>query len=153
MWTALRRIMLAAILATPALGAAAEDAAGERSAHVNYILRCAGCHTMTGEGTVIGGVPTFLDSISALAADDRGRSYIAHVPGINSADLSPAGIAAVLNYVVKEWGDPMTDVPAFTAEEIARRHAEPMRDIVAARREIVDRLAADGKSTAPYPWP
>ncbi|KFI30237.1 cytochrome C [Haematobacter missouriensis] len=150
MGSALRGIVAAAMLAAPAL---AEGQTGARSAHVNYVLRCAGCHGMTGEGTEMGGVPTFLDSISALAADDRGRSYIAHVPGINSADLSPAEIAAVLNYVVAEWGDPATDVPAFTEEEIARRHAEPMRDIVGARREVVDRLAAEGKATAPYPWP
>lgn len=153
-WTALRTmlrgIVAAALLAAPV---SAEGSSGARSAHVNYVLRCAGCHGMTGEGTEMGGVPTFLDSISALAADDGGRSYIAHVPGINSADLSPAEIAAVLNYVVAEWGDPATDVPVFTEDEIARRHAEPMRDIVAARREVADRLAAEGKTTAPYPWP
>lgn len=149
-----RTVLTGAAFAALAVAALTSAALAQgRSAHVNYILRCAGCHGMTGEGTETGGVPTFLDSISALAADEAGRTYIAHVPGVNSADLSADEIAAVLNYVVEEWGDPATSVPPFTGEEVARRHAEPMRDIVAARRQVVDRLAAEGKATAPYPWP
>ena len=141
---ALLALGLAAALASP-------GAAAERGPRANYVLRCAGCHGMEGAGTVIGGVPSFHGSVATLANDDLGRTYMLHVPGVTGASLSDPEIAAVLTYVVERWG--AAPAPAFTAEEVARRRAEPVADVVALRRAIALRLGAEGKPLADYPWP
>lgn len=129
----------------------ASGRAGELGAKANYLLRCSGCHGSNGAGTVKGGVPPFPGFIGPLTADDAGRTYVMHVPGVVGTGLSDAEIAAVMNYVVENWGD---GKPApFTTEEVVRRRAEPMADLIAYRRAIVARLAADGLPAADYPWP
>lgn len=131
--------------------AMAPAAAQERSAAANYVLRCAGCHGMTGEGTAVGGVPTFRGSVSTIASDDQGRTYMTNVPGVLSASLSDAEIAEVFNYVLDRWGD--EPVLPFTAEEVAERRGAGVGDIVAYRRDLADRLHGGGVDLAEYPWP
>ncbi|PZQ49908.1 MAG: cytochrome C [Rhodovulum sulfidophilum] len=141
-------ILLGALIAlAPALGAGGAFA----QARANYILRCAGCHGMEGLGTEIGGVPAFPNSVEFLANDDAGRTYIMHVPGVVGASLDDAEIAEVMNYVVAHWSE--TPAPPFTEEEVRRRRAEHVPDVVARRAEIAARLASEGKVLAPYPWP
>ena len=132
------------------LGAALPAAAGA-SGRTNYLLRCAGCHGMEGLGTEIGGVPAFPGSVGLLASDDAARTYMMHVPGVVGASLDDAEIAEVTNYIVERWGG--TGAPAFTAEEVTRRRAAPVANVVALRSEIAARMAAEGKTLAPYPWP
>ena len=145
------RRALAIALLLAATGAGVALAASEPSPRANYILRCAGCHGMEGLGTEVGGVPAFPGSVATLANDEEGRTYVVHVPGVVGSSLTEAEIAAVLNYVVERWGE--TSAPAFTPEEVARRRAEPVPDVVAYRRTIALRLADEGKPLAPYPWP
>lgn len=123
---------------------------GERSPHVNYVLRCAGCHGMTGEGTQEGGVPAFPDSVGHIAATEMGRTYMMHVPGVVSASLSDREIAEVMNYVLDTWSEGATH---FTEAEVSRRRAEEVADVVAYRRRVVAELQAQGVQVADYPWP
>lgn len=137
-------IVLAVLSAMPA-------AARDGSAHKAYILRCAGCHGMTGEGTIPGGVPAFPGSIGAIARNETGRTYMLHVPGVGSASLDDAEIAGVMNYILDAWSD--GTAPPFTASEVARRRAEPVADVVAERRDLVRELRSEGIAIAEYPWP
>jgi cytochrome c553 len=132
--------------------AVAPAQASDHSARFNYMLRCAGCHTESGEGLPHAGIPQFPGYIDAFAGDDEGRTYMMHVPGVVGSSLSDAQIAAVLNYVVKNWGD-LAAVAPFTAEEVGVRRAKPMPDVVAYRRKLVKRLKAEGAKVADYPWP
>ena len=125
--------------------------AGELGPKANYLLRCSGCHGTKGAGTVEGGIPPFPGFVGPLVSDDAGRTYVMHVPGVVGSSLSDAEIAAVLNYVVGNWSDG-TPAP-FTTEEVVRRRAEPMPDLIAYRRAIVARLAQRGVTLADYPWP
>lgn len=136
-----------------AIGLALAPGAGQAGSvpRSDYILRCAGCHGMEGRGTEAGGIPGFPGSIATIAGDDEGRTYMLHVPGVVGASLSNAEIAAVLNYILAQWGEP--GVPPFTAAEVTRRRAVPVADVVGLRNQIADRLMAGGKSLAPYPWP
>lgn len=124
--------------------------AGAGSPRVSYVLNCSGCHGMTGEGTPSAGIPTFPGSVGHIADSDIGRTYMMHVPGIVSASLSDAEIAAVVNYVLDAWGD---GAPHFTAEEVTRRRSIPVPDVVAFRRDVVAELAGQGVTIADYPWP
>jgi hypothetical protein len=140
-------IALATILVSVALTAAAS----ERSPRVNYILRCAGCHGIEGAGTIIGGVPSFHGSVSDLANDDAGRTYVLNVPGVLGTSLTDSEIAAVMTYVVDNWGG--EPAPAFSPEEVALRRATPVADIVAMRRALAAKFAAEGRPLPEYPWP
>lgn len=142
--TRVTAVMLAATLALPAL---AQDSGKPRS---DYILHCAGCHGLTGAGTVQGGVPPFPDSVGHIAASDIGRTYIMHVPGVISTEMSDARIADVMNYILDNWADGQGH---FTAEEVTRRRAIPIGDVVSYRRKVVEELRRAGIEIAAYPWP
>jgi len=132
----------------------AQPGTATRSASVNYVLHCSGCHAMDGTGNGHVDIPDFRNSVGAFAHDEDGRTYLVHVPGVVNSGLSNAEIAAVMNYVLKRWSDVYeTGVPAYTTEEVAERLAVPVTDIVGLRRQIVGRLAQAGILTARYPWP
>lgn len=116
----------------------------------SYILHCSGCHGVTGEGAPAAGIPSFVDSVGHIAGSDLGRTYIMHVPGVVSTDLTDAGIAEVMNYVLDDWGD---GAPHFSADEVTRRRALDVADVVALRRQVKEALERDGLSIADYPWP
>lgn len=138
-------------LALLALGSAAQAETGGYNAHTNYILRCSGCHGLEGMGAEAAGVPPFPGSVGHIAASDLGRTYMMHVPGVVSASLSDAEIAAVMNYVIDRWSD--AAFTPFTVAEVTERRAVPVEDVVAFRRGVVAELQADGIDIADYPWP
>lgn len=141
-------LVLAGLLLVPAVPAFADG----YSARFNYLLRCSGCHDQDGSGLPKAGIPALPGYIDAFAGDEQGRTYIVHVPGVSSTGLNSAEIAAVLNYVIDQWGDPSRIKP-FTEAEVERRQAEPVSDVVAYRRDIVARLKDQGVAIADYPWP
>lgn len=127
-------------------------AAGERPARANYLLRCSGCHLGDGSGLPASGIPPLPGFIDIFAGDEDGRTYLTHVPGVAASGLSDAEVAAVLNYVVGEWGDPSAVAP-FNGAEVTARRAVPVLDVVAYRRALTARLRAEGVVLAEYPWP
>lgn len=137
----------------PAALAAADQPT--RSPHTNYILRCAGCHGFEGLGTTEGDIPAFPDSVGYIAGTELGRTYMMHVPGVVSASLNNGEIAEVMNYILDIWGATDSGSPPepFTEEEVTHRRAEPVPDVVAYRRLVVDELSAMGVTVAEYPWP
>ena len=128
----------------------AEAGEGTVQPRVSYALHCSGCHGMAGQGAPAAGIPTFVDSVGRIAASDTGRTYMMHVPGVLSAGLSDAGIAEVANYVLDAWG---AGAPPFTADEVTRRRAVPVADVVAYRRALAAELGRKGVTIADYPWP
>jgi hypothetical protein len=126
------------------------------SAPSNFIQFCSGCHGQDGRGGgVKSGIPDFQNFVGAFASDDSGRTYVLHVPGVVNTSLDAAEIAAVMNYVMKTWGGKSLRphfIP-FTAREVTTRRARSVPDVVALRRQVVERLHAKGTATADYPWP
>lgn len=142
----------AATAAALALVLATGAQAQERSARANYVLLCSGCHNVSGLGSEEGGIPAFPGSVGKIAAFDRGRTYMMHVPGVVSNSMSNAEIAAVMNYILDTWA-PEAGAAPFTAEEVTARRKLPIPDIVVERREVTEELAAKGIDIATYPWP
>ena len=140
-----RLAMLVALVASAA-------GAQQYTPRVNYVLHCAGCHGMTGEGSQVGGIPAFPHSVAYIASIDAGRTYMMHVPGVVSAGLSDAQIAEVTNYILAEWSDGAAFTP-FDAAEVTRRRALPVSNVVEYRRVVAEELAAQGIELAHYPWP
>ena len=140
-----RLAMLVALVASAA-------GAQQYTPRVNYVLHCAGCHGMSGEGSRVGGIPAFPYSVAHIASIDAGRTYMMHVPGVISAGLSDAQIAEVTNYILEEWSDGAAFTP-FDAAEVTRRRAVPVSNVVEYRRVVAEELAAQGIELAEYPWP
>ncbi|PTQ70160.1 hypothetical protein [Celeribacter persicus] len=145
--------LVCALALLPATLAAADQPS--RTAHTNYILRCAGCHGFEGGGTPEGGIPAFPNSVGYIAGTEMGRTYMMHVPGVVGASLNDREIAEVMNYVLDVWGETdSSEAPVyFTEEEVTRRRAEEVPDVVAYRRLAVDELTEMGITVAEYPWP
>ncbi|WP_085314480.1 c-type cytochrome [Derxia lacustris] len=143
---------LLAGLAGPALLPSAA-LAGELSPGANYLLRCAGCHGIEGHGAPESGIPPFPGLVDPFYRDAQGRTYLLHVPGVVSSSLSAQEIAAVLNYIAARWAKAPAGIARFDAAEVSQRMAEPVADVVAFRRGLVEKYRAAGVEVAPYPWP
>lgn len=99
----------------------------------SYVLHCSGCHRLDGSG--VEGVAPDLRRIGPLLDSSEGRAYLGRVPGVAQAPLEDAALARLLNWVLAEIADRPAD-PAYTAQEIRRLRAEPLRDPLAARRAL-----------------
>lgn len=151
----MRTSVVAAMAAVLAAVSAPAAGAGELSPRTNYILRCTGCHGMDGAGSPIGGIPDFRNLVGAFAADEEGRSYIMHVPGVVASGLTDREIAGVVNFVMTTWAGSSLppDFRPFTEQEVTRLRLSPVNNVVDMRRALVARLKAQGVATADYPWP
>ena len=136
--------VLAALGSAAALALAhAGDGGGDSRdpAHRNYILHCAGCHQMDGSGAPASGVPDARGVLRRLAQDAEGRAYLVRVPGASQSPLSDAELAAVLDFMVKRFGEPTQPRAAgFTAAEVAAVRRQPLADAAALRERLLARL-------------
>lgn len=138
-----------------ALIAALPVTAAERSAPVNYVLRCLGCHLHDGTGLPAAGIPDFVGKVGVFGGSEDGRRYLLHVPGVINSGLSEQETAALLNYIMDTYAGasmPEVFVP-FTAEEVGTLKAQNVGNVVAYRRKIAAELRAQGFDVADYPWP
>jgi hypothetical protein len=137
------------IFATLIMTAAAHSA----EPNYNYALHCTGCHTAEGLSPELGRIPPLKGVVGHLVRTKEARLYFANVPGIVNSGLDSAETAALLNWVVKIYGEKSTP-PSWTlfdgAEIEALRRRAPA-DIMAYRKEVQDRLNAEGYSIGTYP--
>ena len=75
-----------------------------------------------------------------------GRDYVLRVPGAANSVLSDAQLAAVLNWIAAKFNaeELSGELPPFTAEEVARARHQPLADVLARRREVIQALAESG---------
>ena len=145
-----------ALLALATLDYAA-DTAGP-GARDKYILFCAGCHGMDGEGGGGGGgmklITPFVPSIGVFLNDPQGRVYLANVGGVTSAGMTEAETAQVLNYIVSVFGAASTPKPfvPYTPEEIRALREKRVDDPLTLRKEIGALLEQAGLQLPPYEW-
>jgi mono/diheme cytochrome c family protein len=115
-------------LAVPPVSLRAADIG--QPAH-DYLLSCGGCHGLDGSGSVR--VPS-LRGVDRLLARPGGRDYVLRVPGVASAPLSDARLAALLDWVFTHF-DNRTPTE-FNAAEVGAARAAPWLDPKAARAAL-----------------
>ena len=111
----------------------------------DYTLYCQGCHGPQAQG-VPGKIPPLARTLGRFMQNPAGREYLLRVPGAANSALSDAQLAAVLNWLAREYSaaDLPADVRWFSPEEVTRSRRTPLAAVQQARREAVGALAAAG---------
>jgi hypothetical protein len=94
----------------------------------NWTLNCQGCHRPDGTGSTAT-TPSVAGTVSRFLSVDRGREYLARVPGVATSPLTDADLAEVLNWMV--WRFDAEHLPAdfraFSAAEVGELRKRPLR--------------------------
>ena len=132
---------------TLAMGGA--SGASAETPRILYMLQCQGCHLADGTGA-LGSVPS-LEGLERFLAVSGGREYLVRVPGSAQSPLSDRELAAVLNWMIREFGPAeiaATFVP-FSAGEVAGVRHPPLTDVESVRRDLLRRIARRGRESSP----
>jgi mono/diheme cytochrome c family protein len=134
----------AAILVLAVLPAASPAAAGG-DGRIDYTLHCRGCHGADGAGAAEA-VPSFRGQLARFLRAPGGREYLVRVPGTSQSELSDARIAALLNWMLREFspGEMPADFTPYDEDEIARLRRPPLTDVLTVRHRLVQALEALG---------
>ena len=100
----------------------------------SYLLHCSGCHGREARG--VAEVSPTLHGIGYLLDVAGGRAYLVRVPGVAQAPVSDAALANLLNWVLATYSERPPD-PPYDAEEVGALRADPLRDPLAAREELL----------------
>ena len=94
----------------------------------NWTLNCQGCHRPDGTGSTAT-TPSVAGTVSRFLSVDRGREYLARVPGVATSPLTDADLAEVLNWML--WRFDPEHLPAnfltFSAAEVGDLRKRPLR--------------------------
>jgi mono/diheme cytochrome c family protein len=125
----------AAALALLALGGAGAAAADP---HSDYMLHCQGCHGPDGGGAR-GAVPSFRGGVARFLAVPGGREYLVRVPGTSQSELSDARVAALLNWLLREFSaaEMPADFVPYEEAEVSRLRRPPLTDVDGERRRLL----------------
>jgi hypothetical protein len=106
---------------------------------VDYMLQCQGCHLADGSGKP-GAVPDLRASLPLLLGAAGGREFLVRVPGVAQARLADERLAALLDWLVGEYGGARAAAAAaYAPDEVGRLRAQPFADVAAARVELLRR--------------
>ena len=99
----------------------------------DYTLNCSGCHRMDGSGSKV--VPSF-NGLRELAGKPGAREYWIRVPGTAQAPINDARLAAMMNWLLERFTGKAPS-PPYSATEVAKLRAKPLRDPIAERKRIL----------------
>jgi hypothetical protein len=110
-------------------------------AHVNWMLKCQGCHRSDAGGSPTT-TPEMAGHIARFLAVPGGRDYLVRVPGVATSVLADAELAELMNWTLLRFD--AAHVPAnfrrYTGPEVGRLRQTPLRTEAYAVRA---RLVAD----------
>ncbi len=102
--------------------------ANPAQAHVDYMLKCQGCHRPEGTGD-LRSTPPLANEVSRFLSAPGGREFLGRVPGVATTDLDDARLAQLLNWTLHRFDPDHLPVgfKPYTAEEIGRLRKAPLR--------------------------
>ncbi|MBI2993078.1 MAG: hypothetical protein HYY48_02740 [Gammaproteobacteria bacterium] len=133
-------------------GRAADARHEDGRARIDYMLNCQGCHQPDGAGSP-GAVPRLRDHLGGFVRVPGGREYLVRVPGAALSALDDAGLAAVLNWMLRDFS--AAELPAdfvpYDAAEVGRLRREPLADAESERRILLQRMEVLEERSRPEP--
>jgi mono/diheme cytochrome c family protein len=139
-------VLLALLVAAPA-------AAGSMGTpQLDYVLHCAGCHGLEGEGVPAKGVPRLAGNLGKLLHVPEGRAFIVQAPGVSNASLGDAELARLLNWLLPRMDavHMPADTAAYTAEEVAALRGARKSEYLARRARLAAALEGRGITLDDY---
>ena len=122
-----------------AIAAGADDQGTVTAERLDWMLNCQGCHLASGEGAP-GIVPPIKGFAARFLGVSGGREFLIRVPGVATSPLSDTQVARLINWMLVEFDAqhlPKDFVP-FTAEEVSRLRAQPLRSgLTEVRNQLV----------------
>ena len=104
-----------------------------------YQLHCMGCHGAGGAGDATR-VPALKQAMLRFAASAEGRNYLMRVPGVATSPLSDVELAALLNWMLRDFAAPGALRPAdFSVAEVSQARRHPLADVASARLRVMAR--------------
>ena len=133
----MKACLVAALLVGSIAAGTAMGEQNDRQAHEDYLLHCMGCHGEQGRG-LTGKVPSFPDDLGRLLTSPGGREFIQRVPGVTQSELPSARLAAVLNWIVRNFAPPEVGerIAPFSAAEVDRLRTRPLMEVARQRPEL-----------------
>ena len=109
----------------------------------DYVMHCRGCHGPEGQGAP-GGAPDLRGSVGRFLLVPGGREYLIKVPGTSQSELDDARTAALLNWMIREYGprDVAAEFTPFTTAEVAAHRRPALLDVPRTRAALLAALAA-----------
>lgn len=115
-----------------------------RSARVNYMTECQGCHLPDGRG-MVGKVPSMKTEVGRFLDVKGGREFLVQVPGSANSKLSDADLADVLNWIITSIGNrPPETFQAFTPQEVSTYRSTRLIGVAEKRQKLVDQMPYPG---------
>jgi mono/diheme cytochrome c family protein len=133
----MKACLVAALLVGSIVTGSAKGEQSDRQAHEDYLLHCMGCHGEQGRG-LAGKVPSFPDDLGRLLTSPGGREFIQRVPGVTQSELTSERLAAVLNWIVRQFAPPEVSerTAPFSAAEVDRLRTQPLLEVAGERPEL-----------------
>ena len=112
-----------------------------------WMLQCQGCHRA--DGTATGDeVPAIAGQVARFLHVEGGREFLVRVPGVASAPLGDADLAALVNWMLAEFDPdhlPESFIPYAPAEIAALRTRPLGPEVVPERQRLMALLRAISK--------
>ncbi len=101
-----------------------------------YILHCAGCHGLNGNGLPENGIPDFHESGRFLSSA-QGRKYLIQVPGVSQSSMNNQQVADVMNWILSHFSS--NSYRPYTEAEVARLRTYKASDAVSWREQLTSK--------------
>ena len=114
-------------------------------AHVDYMLKCQGCHRPDGSGDDRSN-PPMRGVVARFLGVPGGREFLGRVPGVATTNLDDARLANLVNWALYRFdpGHMPANFTPYTPAELGRLRQDPLRlDRVATRARLVAGFAPD----------
>ena len=84
-------------------------------------------------------MPPLRDFVGNFLTVPGGRAYLVQVPGSAQSELDDAELAAVLNWMLGEFGplEATRGLVPFTADEVAGYRVDPLADVETVRAGLL----------------
>ncbi len=118
--------------------------AKDKTAQVNYMLNCQGCHTPDGQGSPEKGVPTLKNFMGKFLTVKGGREFLIQVPGASQSTLNSAQLAQMTNWMLKSF-DPDSineNFQPYSAQEVARLRKVKLIKVSETRKRLLEQIKA-----------
>lgn len=107
-----------------------------RQAHIDYKLKCQGCHRPDGSGDAVSN-PPMNGQVARFLAVPGGREFLGRVPGVATVDLDNARLANLVNWTLYRFdrANLPDDFVPYSAAELSALRKRPLRAERAAVRQ------------------